>query len=73
MEELKVDQEKGSTITKLSRSKIVIEVDNANEHVIFWETKYTFRQIVELVCTIPDLLAQVNSYFRENKTEDSNM
>ena len=56
-------------ITKLHRSKVVIEVDNSTEHVSFWETKYTYRQIVELVCSIPDLLAQVNSYNRTGEPE----
>ena len=63
-DELKVVNEKrgSSSITKLSKNKVVIEVDNDLDIVTFWETKYTFRQIVELVHSIPALAKQVSEY-----------
>ena len=53
---------KNGCITKLHRSKVVIEVDNSIEQITFWETKYTYRQIVELVCSIPELAKQISAY-----------
>ena len=53
--ELKVVVREEPQQTNLYKNKRVIEVNHAKNIVSFWETNYTFRQIIELVVSVPEL------------------
>jgi len=57
--ELKVVVREEENQTNIYKSKRVIEVNHAREIISFWETNYTFRQIIELVLSIPELTQQL--------------
>mgnify|MGYP003129025055 FL=1 len=40
---------------ELYRDKRTIEINHARNTIAFWETRYTFRQIIELVLSVPEL------------------
>ena len=55
MTELSVIVREEPEQTNLYKNKRVIEVNHAQNTISFWETRYTFRQIIELVLSVPEL------------------
>ena len=53
--ELKVVVREEQDQTNIYKNKRVIEVNHARNIISFWETNYTFRQIIELVLSVPEL------------------
>ena len=59
MTELSVIVREEPEQTNLYRNKRVIEVNHAKNIISFWETNYTFRQIIELVLSVPELTSEL--------------
>ena len=55
MTELSVIVREEPEQTNLYKNKRVIEVNHAQNTICFWETKSTFRQLIELVLSVPEL------------------
>jgi hypothetical protein len=53
--ELKIVVREEENQTNIYKNKRVIEVNHARNTISFWETNYTFRQIIELVLSVPEI------------------
>lgn len=47
------------------RNKLVIEVNHAKESIAFWETIYTFDQIIQLIVDTPELFSRFNEILND--------
>lgn len=52
------------------RNKLVIEVNHVKETASFWETTYTFDQILQFVFETPELCDKVHDIFNKNNFKD---
>ena len=52
------------------RSKLVIEVNHAKETASFWETTYTFDQILQFIFDTPELCERVYDIMNDNNFKD---
>ena len=70
-DELKVVVREVKNQTNLYKSKRVIEVHHDNKTISFWETSYTFRQIIELVLSVPELTSELEETIEAVHAADS--
>ena len=52
------------------RNKLVIEVNHVKETASFWETTYTFDQILQFVFETPELCDKVHDIMNNNNFKD---
>ena len=52
------------------RNKLVIEVNHVKETASFWETTYTFDQILQFVFETPELCDKVHDIMNDNNFKD---
>jgi dihydroorotate dehydrogenase len=70
-DELKVVVREEPEQTNLYKNKRVIEVNHAKNIISFWETNYTFRQIIELVLSVPELKQELEETIEAVHAADS--
>lgn len=51
------------------RNRLVIEVNHAKETASFWETTYTFEQIIQFVFETPELYERIYDIMNNNDDE----
>ena len=62
MSEFKVINNDKTKITKLFSQKITVEIDDTERTLLFWQTKYTFHEIAQIVWSNKNLLKLIESY-----------